>query len=577
MWTGLSAWVSSQLERGRAVNVPQFFKIQFQSQDGTRPMSQMSNRSGRGTPRATGELGAPVFILSDEFIMQHKCLFRANIPPGSSIATGVPIVDLQYSAVSQVCGVDKDTCQVLLKTLMRRLGEMIARGALVEVELPGNGVISAANKSVSFVPTVLTRAAMMSSGVMSPRNAALSPRASMSPRSASQRSAYGANIGGVMQPREEIAPSVTPAPRMTPVPPPTPAPAQVPQPQEPGIQYTLAPGLGNDSSAAANAMIYRSDAKPRRIRGEGIVPAVNDIGKIVTGSKHTAYPNFLLPERGLHVNPTKTGKKVDAQLAPAYSRYQQDLYKGIDQTQKQLSEIDTRWRDAIKTDQLKMELMRAKAGEINSFLQKQILEKQARQEAERERRMNTPDVFARTGYPPVNSPSRDLRAAEVAMMQKMTLSNALASQMTSKDELNRHAHESELRTELVRTELRDIGSASANHTNEDVQRESSSIANPANLLRAFHQVNLKTLAGQLEAERSTQKKNQQLTRATLKDSWERHSAVRSISLYISLRISRPASVPQWNFRCCSRCVAAAVAVVQLKNIERRLNELEGKS
>ena len=449
MWTGLSAWVSSQLERGRAVNVPQFFKIQFLTQEGTRSMSQMSNRSGRGTPRGVGELGAPVFILSDEFIMAHKCLFRAAIPPGSSIATGVPIVDLQYSAVSQVCGVDKDTCQVLLRTLVRRLGEMIARGALVEVELPGNGVISSANKSVSFVPTVFTKAAMASSGAMSPRNAALSPRASMSPRSASQRSAYGAQVGGVMQPREEIAPSVTPAPRMTPMPPPTPSAAQVAGSQEVGIKYSLAPGLGNDSSGAANAMIYRSDAKPRRMRGEGIVPAVNNIGMTANTSKHSAYPNFLLPERGLHVDPTRTGKKVDAQSAPAYSRYQQNLYQGIDQTQKQLSEIDTRWREAIKTDQLKMELMRAKAGEINSFLQKQILEKQARQEAERERRINTPDVFARTGYPPVNSPSRDLRAAEVAQLQKMTLNNALTSQMNSKDELNRHAHESELRTELV--------------------------------------------------------------------------------------------------------------------------------
>ena len=114
-------------------------------------------------------------------------------------------------------------------------------------------------------------------------------------------------------------------------------------------------------------------------------------------------------------------------------------------------------RDAIKTDQLKLELMRAKAGEINTFLQKQILEKQARQEQERTRRINTPDVFARTGYPPVNSPSRDLKAMEVARTQKSTLNTALTSQ------------------------------------------------------------------------RGQQKQNEQLTRATLKDSWERHSAVRLLS------------------------------------------------
>ena len=90
--------------------------------------------------------------------------------------------------------------------------------------------------------------------------------------------------------------------------------------------------------------------------------------------------------------------------------------------------------------------------------------KQARQEAERERRINTPDAFARTGYPPVNSPSRDLRAAEVAQVQKMTLNNALTMQMNSKDELNQHARESELRTELVR----DVRHTSVN-VNVDLQ------------------------------------------------------------------------------------------------------------
>ena len=158
-------------------------------------------------------------------------------------------------------------------------------------------------------------------------------------------------------------------------------------------------------------------------------------------------------------------------------------------------------RDAIKTDQLKLELMRAKAGEINTFLQKQILEKQARQEQERTRRINTPDVFARTGYPPVNSPSRDLKAMEVARTQKSTLNTALTAQMQSKDMLNKHAHESALRTELV---------------------------------------NLKTVAQQLESERGQQKQNEQLTRATLKDSWERHSAVRLLSSGVQPFVQQPA-------------------------------------
>ena len=47
-------------------------------------------------------------------------------------------------------------------------------------------------------------------------------------------------------------------------------------------------------------------------------------------------------------------------------------------------------QDALKTDEMKVELMRAKNGEVNSFLQKQMLEKQARAEHERQQRLNTP-------------------------------------------------------------------------------------------------------------------------------------------------------------------------------------------
>lgn len=57
------------------------------------------------------------------------------------------------------------------------------------------------------------------------------------------------------------------------------------------------------------------------------------------------------------------------------------------------------------------------------------MEKQARNEQDRVKRLTTPDVFARTGYPPINSPSRDLRAAEVRGPNSVpTASAALGSQ-----------------------------------------------------------------------------------------------------------------------------------------------------
>ena len=126
--------------------MPHFFKIQFQTKDGARSLSSRSN-----SPRNTENLGGPVFILSDDFIQEHHLVFRKNLPAGASLASGVPSVDLQYSAVSQVCGVDKDTAQHLLKTLFYQIGLMMGRGALVEILLPGSGVISAANKCVGFI------------------------------------------------------------------------------------------------------------------------------------------------------------------------------------------------------------------------------------------------------------------------------------------------------------------------------------------------------------------------------------------------------------------------------------------
>ena len=87
------------------------------------------------------------------------------------------------------------------------------------------------------------------------------------------------------------------------------------------------------------------------------------------------------------------------------------------------------------------------------------------------------------------------------------------------------------------------------------------------------QVNLKTLASQLETERSMQKKNEQLTRATLKDSWQRHSAVRGSCVLTSCAFLAPSHRHVLH----GLILACWVDDLQLKNIERRLNELEGKA
>eukprot|EP01048_Picozoa_sp_COSAG05_P003621 COSAG05_NODE_172_length_14980_cov_10.662791_5_plen_581_part_00 len=504
VWTGLAAWVSSQLERGRAVNVPHFFKIAFTSKDGVRPLSVRSN-SPRGTSRGLDHLGDPVFILSDEFIQEHKVVFRMALPPGASLATGVATVDLQYSAVSQVCGVDKDTCQALLKALFYQLGLMMARGALVEVTLPGSGVISAANKCVGFIPTdaVNTRTG---SRAGSPRNN--SPRAT-SPRRVAPMPAPGSRIGGVMQPREELRLSVTPAPSMgsrtgyaagggtaTPAATyPTPTPPATPPPQFMPPAHTSS-NQNNDSFAAATAMIHRKDRgveRPHRMRGQGLVPTMDNLGHY--GAKGVAaYPKFLLPERGVFVNPAPGGGSAlpgpaAAAASKAYERYQVQLAQGVETTQRQLQAIDDRWKDAIKTDEMKVELMRAKNGEVNTFLQKQMLEKQARAEHERRQRLNTPDTFARTGYPAINSPSRDIRARVAAKQQQAAQRNALQIQIETKQKMNKHAQDRSVREELGK---------------------------------------LQEMARQMQEERNLMNDNEQLTRATLKDSWERHAALKNI-------------------------------------------------
>ena len=117
---------------------------------------------------------------------------------------------------------------------------------------------------------------------------------------------------------------------------------------------------------------------------------------------------------------------------------------------KQLSEIDHRWKEAIRTDQLKLQLMKSKAGEVSDFLQRQIMDKQARNQAERIKRLTTPDVFARTGYPPINSPTRDLMAAEVKMMQKSAIKAALSDQMQLKKDLDDYSKEKSMNDELVK-------------------------------------------------------------------------------------------------------------------------------
>ena len=155
VWAGLSAWVAGQLVRGRAVNIPHFFKVSFEATDGTRPMSQLS--SPRGSPRGSpaGEpRGKPILILADDFILEHGVLFKTPIAPGAKLASGVPIVDLQYSALAVASGVDKDMCVEMIKLMTNVIGATMGRGALVAVELVDCGIISAVGKSASFLPSV---------------------------------------------------------------------------------------------------------------------------------------------------------------------------------------------------------------------------------------------------------------------------------------------------------------------------------------------------------------------------------------------------------------------------------------
>ena len=201
VWAGLSAWVAGQLVRGRAVNIPHFFKVSFEATDGTRPMSQLS--SPRGSPRGSpaGEpRGKPILILADDFILEHGVLFKTPIAPGAKLASGVPIVDLQYSALAVASGVDKDMCVEMIKLMTNVIGATMGRGALVAVELVDCGIISAVNKSVSFLPSLGRVPRAPSSARGSPRGSP-APRTPRSPR----------NVGNYVETRENLAPSVTPS------------------------------------------------------------------------------------------------------------------------------------------------------------------------------------------------------------------------------------------------------------------------------------------------------------------------------------------------------------------------------
>ena len=62
-----------------------------------------------------------------------------------------------------------------------------------------------------------------------------------------------------------------------------------------------------------------------------------------------AYPKFLLPERGVFVNPAPGGGSAlpgpaAAAASKAYERYQVQLAQGVETTQRQLQAIDDRWK-----------------------------------------------------------------------------------------------------------------------------------------------------------------------------------------------------------------------------------------
>lgn len=83
-------------------------------------------------------------------------------------------------------------------------------------------------------------------------------------------------------------------------------------------------------------------------------------------------------------------------------------------------------------DEKKATALRERNDQLQSFIQTQVEHKQQIQQVARQRRIDSPDAHARTGYPALNSPTREIRAAEAKAAKAEILNAALFQQQRVK-------------------------------------------------------------------------------------------------------------------------------------------------
>jgi len=105
VWAALAGWTSEQLQKGRALNVPGFFKFKFADADAARAPS--SPRSSAAAAEAAAAAAAPVpglprrpqLLLAEDFLESTRVLFAQPSGPWDRS----PQIDLQVRAAARCC------------------------------------------------------------------------------------------------------------------------------------------------------------------------------------------------------------------------------------------------------------------------------------------------------------------------------------------------------------------------------------------------------------------------------------------------------------------------------------------
>eukprot|EP00829_Urostomides_striatus_P018636 TRINITY_DN6830_c0_g1_i1.p1 TRINITY_DN6830_c0_g1~~TRINITY_DN6830_c0_g1_i1.p1 ORF type:complete len:495 (-),score=139.57 TRINITY_DN6830_c0_g1_i1:15-1499(-) len=134
VWNSFMKWATSQAELGRVITIPQLGAIGQHTQDEKQKFYYVN--------------------LAENFKTFYGLTFKMEVEGDVKIGapTGLPSIKLSNQAIAKDCELDKQTVNLCLTNVFQVIGELLAEGRNIEIDLAPFGKLKGLQRAVTYVP-----------------------------------------------------------------------------------------------------------------------------------------------------------------------------------------------------------------------------------------------------------------------------------------------------------------------------------------------------------------------------------------------------------------------------------------